>query len=98
MSRALQKARPTQGYRFDIDGLRATAVLAVLVFHAFPAALPGGYAGVDVFFIISGYLISGILARDIDARIFSIWTFYFRRARRIFPALIAMLASCLAFG
>ena len=85
-------------YRPDIDGLRALAVLAVLAYHAFPAVLPGGFVGVDVFFVISGYLISGILAGELDAGRFSLARFYGRRVRRIFPALCLVLASCLAYG
>ncbi|MGZ8289115.1 MAG: acyltransferase family protein [Telluria sp.] len=85
-------------YRSDIDGLRAVAVLAVVVFHAFPALLPGGFIGVDVFFVISGFLITTILAREHAAGSFSFAGFYARRIRRIFPALLAVMASCLAFG
>ena len=86
------------GYRPDIDGLRAVAVLAVVVFHAFPAALRGGFVGVDVFFVISGYLISGIIFQQLRAGRFSLATFYANRVRRIFPALLAMLLACAAAG
>ncbi|VVE90391.1 acyltransferase family protein [Pandoraea bronchicola] len=85
-------------YRADIDGLRAVAVLSVLVFHAFPAALPGGFVGVDVFFVISGYLITSILVNQIDSGRYSILDFYARRVRRIFPALGLVLAASLTFG
>jgi peptidoglycan/LPS O-acetylase OafA/YrhL len=85
-------------FRPDIQGLRAIAVLAVVVFHAWPAALPGGYVGVDVFFVISGYLITGILIKDIENHSFSIVEFYRRRIARIFPALFLMLATVAAFG
>jgi peptidoglycan/LPS O-acetylase OafA/YrhL len=85
-------------YRPDIDGLRALAVLCVMVFHAFPTALPGGFVGVDLFFVISGFLICTILFNSIEAGTFSVWDFYGRRIRRIFPALILVLASCYAFG
>ncbi|MEY5009460.1 MAG: hypothetical protein RLZZ253_599 [Verrucomicrobiota bacterium] len=85
-------------HRPDIDGLRAVAVVAVLVFHAFPALLPGGFAGVDVFFVISGYLISGILYRQLEAGQYSLTGFYLRRVRRIFPALLAMLCMVLLWG
>jgi peptidoglycan/LPS O-acetylase OafA/YrhL len=85
-------------YRPDIDGLRAVAVLAVVLFHAFPALLPGGFIGVDVFFVISGYLISSILLRELQHRQFSIAGFYARRVRRIFPSLLAVMLACLAFG
>jgi peptidoglycan/LPS O-acetylase OafA/YrhL len=85
-------------YRADIDGLRAMAVLAVVVFHAFPAALPGGFVGVDIFFVISGYLITGILLGDLWASQFSISRFYARRVRRIFPALLIVLLATFAMG
>ncbi len=85
-------------YRAYIDGLRAVAVLAVLVFHAFPQALPGGYAGVDVFFVISGFLISGIILTDLRENTFSFIEFYRRRIRRIFPALALVICSCMVFG
>lgn len=87
-------------YRADIDGLRAVAVLSVIFFHAeFPWA-KGGFSGVDVFFVISGYLITGIVRAELDASRFSFTRFYERRARRILPALLlvtaATLAACLA--
>lgn len=85
-------------YRSDIDGLRALAVLAVVLYHAFPALLPGGFAGVDIFFVISGFLIGGILLDDIGRGSFSFADFYARRVRRIFPALLIVMATCLAFG
>ena len=81
-------------YRPDIDGLRALAVLAVVTYHAWPQALPGGFVGVDVFFVISGYLITRILL----APGFSFASFYARRVRRIFPALLIVLATTLAIG
>lgn len=86
------------GYRPDVDGLRALAVSAVLAFHAFPHALPGGFAGVDVFFVISGFLITGILLAELEAGRFSLGGFYWRRVRRIFPALLLVLAATLALG
>jgi len=85
-------------YRPDVDGLRAVAVLAVVAFHAFPGAAPGGFAGVDVFFVISGFLISSIIFDDLKDGRFSFAGFYWRRVRRIFPALILVLAACLALG
>ncbi|MBQ7248638.1 MAG: acyltransferase, partial [Deltaproteobacteria bacterium] len=85
-------------YRPDIDGLRAFAVLSVVAYHAFPETVKGGFIGVDVFFVISGYLIGGIILRDLEQGTFSFWNFYSRRIRRIFPALIVVLASALAFG
>lgn len=86
------------GYRPDIDGLRAIAVMAVLIFHAFPAVLRGGFVGVDIFFVISGYLISKVILTTLERGTFSIVDFYSRRVRRIFPALVTVLASCLVFG
>jgi peptidoglycan/LPS O-acetylase OafA/YrhL len=80
-------------YRPDIDGLRAFAVLFVIGFHFFPNIVTGGFIGVDVFFVISGYLICGILLKDIDRGEFSILRFYSRRIRRIFPALITVLLA-----
>ncbi len=86
-------------YRPDIDGLRAIAVLAVVAFHAFPTAAPAGFLGVDVFFVISGFLITGILIDSInDTGRLDLWGFYRRRIRRIFPALIVVLSSCLVAG
>ena len=86
------------GYRSDVDGLRAVAVLGVIGFHAFPGALPGGFVGVDVFFVISGFLISGIVLRGLAAGSFSSADFYARRIRRIFPGLVLVLTASLAFG
>lgn len=85
-------------YRADIDGLRAVAVLAVIAFHAFPAVLSGGFIGVDVFFVISGYLITGIMLDAAAAGRLSIAGFYGRRIRRIFPALLIVLAAVYAAG
>ena len=83
-----------EGYRAEIDGLRAIAVMAVIVAHAgppFSSLIPGGFLGVDVFFVISGYLITGILLRDLQNDKFSIYRFYERRTRRILPALLFVL-------
>lgn len=85
-------------YRPDIDGLRAIAVLAVVVFHAFPEWLKGGFIGVDVFFVISGFLITSILVGGLRFDTFSFWDFYARRANRIFPALIIVLGTSFVFG
>src|SRR5687768_8357422 len=91
-------AGSSHAYRPDVDGLRAVAVLAVLAFHAFPHAMPGGFAGVDVFFVISGFLITGIILDDLERGRFTIAGFYWRRIRRIFPALILVLTACLVLG
>lgn len=85
-------------YRADIDGMRGIAVLIVVLFHAFPKLIPGGFIGVDIFFVISGYLISTILIAEFEKDAFSYANFYARRARRIFPALILVLSASLAFG
>ena len=79
-------------YRPEVDGLRAIAVLPVVLFHAGHAAFQGGFVGVDIFFVISGYLITSIITEDIRQGRFSIVKFYERRVRRIFPALFAVLA------
>jgi len=85
-------------YRPDIDGLRAIAVLAVLFFHADFSLFSGGYVGVDIFFVISGYLITTIIVREIEKDSFSIANFYERRFRRILPALIVVLIVSLIIG
>jgi peptidoglycan/LPS O-acetylase OafA/YrhL len=85
-------------YRREIDGLRAIAIISVLMFHANMQPFSGGYVGVDVFFVISGYLITTILAAELEQGTYSIVSFYERRARRILPALFAMLAVTLPFG
>jgi peptidoglycan/LPS O-acetylase OafA/YrhL len=89
---------PSERYRPDIDGLRAVAVLAVVFYHAFPEAIGGGFVGVDIFFVISGFLITGIIARELASDRFSLTTFYARRVRRIFPALIVVLSVVLVLG
>lgn len=85
-------------YRPDIDGLRAVAILSVLIFHAFPAYLPGGFVGVDIFFVISGYLISCIIFKGLHTGNFSFLTFYSNRVKRIFPSLITVLVLVYAFS
>lgn len=87
-----------QNYRPDIDGLRAVAILSVIFFHAFPAIVRGGFIGVDIFFVISGYLISGIILKNLKNNLFSFKDFYIRRIRRIFPALLIVLISVYFFG
>lgn len=86
------------GYRPDIDGMRAVAVVAVLAYHAFPRLVPGGFAGVDIFFVISGYLITGIIQHEIREKRFSFANFYARRILRIFPALIVVVLATFMFG
>jgi len=85
-------------YRPDIDGLRGVAILSVVAFHAFPGWITGGFIGVDVFFVISGYLITTIILEGLDRGAFSFRSFYARRIKRIFPALILVLAVTYAFG
>ena len=85
-------------FRKDINGLRAIAVIAVVLFHFFPTSLPGGFAGVDVFFVISGFLMTGIIFRGIEQNNFSILSFYVARANRIIPALAILCATLLVFG
>lgn len=85
-------------YRGEIDGLRAIAVIWVILYHAFPSILPGGFVGVDIFFVISGYLITGLLVHDLEQNQFSLTQFYARRIRRIFPALILVILTVYAFG
>ena len=85
-------------YRPDVDGLRAVAILSVVIFHAFPFRLQGGFVGVDIFFVISGFLISNIIFRSLQRGDFSFTEFYAHRIKRIFPALIVVLTACYAFG
>jgi peptidoglycan/LPS O-acetylase OafA/YrhL len=85
-------------YRPDIDGLRAFAVASVVMFHAFPDLLPGGFIGVDVFFVISGFLISSILFKEIDRGSFTLRDFYSRRIKRIFPTLAIVLIATYFVG
>lgn len=89
---------PEIKYRADIDGLRAVAVLAVIGFHAYPKLIPGGFTGVDVFFVISGFLISALILNRLKRKEFSWIDFYARRVRRIFPALILVLLTVLGVG
>ena len=85
-------------YRPEIDGLRAVAVIPVILFHAGFAGFSGGYIGVDVFFVISGYLITTIIYGEVEQGRFSMWRFYERRARRILPALFVVSLVCIPFA
>lgn len=85
-------------YREDIDGLRALSIAGVVLFHAFPGALTGGFIGVDVFFVISGFLISSIILKKIQSDDFSLVDFYCKRIIRIFPALLSVLIAVYAAG
>ena len=85
-------------YRPEIDGLRGLAVLPVILFHAGFELFGGGFIGVDVFFVISGYLITTILIQEIENKNFSLINFYERRARRILPALFFVMLICIPFA
>lgn len=87
-------------YRSDIDGLRAIAVLLVVFYHAFPRLLTGGFIGVDIFFVISGFLITSIIIHNLNNHVFKFTDFYSRRVRRLAPALIIILifSYCMGFG
>jgi peptidoglycan/LPS O-acetylase OafA/YrhL len=83
-------------YREDINGLRAWAVIAVLLFHFQLPGLGAGFMGVDIFFVISGFLMTAIIVKGLERNNFSIWKFYMARARRILPALMVVIAVLLA--
>ena len=85
-------------YRHEIDGMRALAVISVILFHAKFSFVSGGFVGVDVFFVISGYLITTIILSEHEAETFSLVTFYERRARRILPALFFIVFLCIPFA
>jgi len=85
-------------YRSEIDGFRAIAVVPVILFHAGFETFSGGFVGVDVFFVISGYLITSIILAEMDEGKFSLIHFYERRARRILPALFVVMAFCVPFA
>ena len=85
-------------YRREIDGLRAAAVMPVILFHAGFSLFAGGFIGVDVFFVISGFLITSIILEEICDGTFSLAAFYERRARRILPALFLVILCCLPFA
>jgi peptidoglycan/LPS O-acetylase OafA/YrhL len=96
--RIAARAAAALDFRDDINGLRALAVLGVVVFHADRAWLPGGFSGVDVFFVISGFLISRIILTECVAGRFSLTMFYAKRARRILPALILVVSFVFVLG
>src|SRR5712691_3601829 len=85
-------------YSPDIDGLRAIAILSVIGFHAFPGYVEGGFVGVDIFFVISGFLISGLIFKELEQGNFRFANFYARRIKCIFPALILVISACLVLG
>ncbi|OQR89150.1 acyltransferase 3 [Achlya hypogyna] len=85
-------------YRADIDGLRTVAIIPVLIFHAYPLAFPSGFIGVDIFFVISGFLISSILFKEMATQKFTYANFYSRRIRRIYPVLLVVLATTFGLG
>lgn len=85
-------------YRSDIDGLRALAVIPVVLYHTEVELFSGGFVGVDIFFVISGYLITLIIAEEIRQERFTIIDFYERRIRRIFPALFTVILFCSVFA
>jgi peptidoglycan/LPS O-acetylase OafA/YrhL len=90
--------REHPSYRPDIDGLRAVAIIPVVIFHAFPTLLPGGFIGVDIFFVISGFLISSIIFKGLERKSFSFSSFYANRIKRIFPALLVVLIVSVVIG
>jgi peptidoglycan/LPS O-acetylase OafA/YrhL len=96
MSSQLGGARPPEGYRPDVDGLRAVAVLSVIIFHLSKQLLPGGFLGVDIFFVISGYLITRNILQGVTRGTFTIGEFYRRRIKRIAPVLLVVVAFTLA--
>lgn len=94
----MTRMRQAADYRPDIDGLRAIAVLLVVCFHFFPETIKAGYIGVDIFFVISGYLITSQLTKELSNQKFSVIHFYSRRVRRLFPALLIVLVTGLVVG
>ena len=88
----------SSSYRRDIDALRGISIILVVAFHAFPEWIPGGFVGVDVFFVISGFLITSIILKQIENNTFSFWEFYQRRIRRLFPALLTVLITGMVLG
>lgn len=98
MKMELAIVRPETAYRADIDGLRAVSILLVVGYHAQSWLLPGGFIGVDVFFVISGFLITRIILTEVEDGTFGLVKFYARRIRRIFPALAVVLAASYLIG
>jgi peptidoglycan/LPS O-acetylase OafA/YrhL len=94
MDRSGQSTR----YLPHVDGLRALAIIPVVLYHFFPASCPGGFSGVDVFFVISGFLIVGGITKDLEEGVFSVSDFYVRRIKRIFPAYLGLIAFVLGIG
>jgi peptidoglycan/LPS O-acetylase OafA/YrhL len=94
----MSSVQPPHGYRPDVDGLRALAVSLVVAFHAFPDLVPGGFVGVDIFFVISGFLITGVIWDQYQIGKFTILDFYQRRIRRIFPALLLVSFALYGYG
>jgi peptidoglycan/LPS O-acetylase OafA/YrhL len=95
---SLADGKDQASYRPDIDGLRAISIILVVIFHAFPHLMPAGFVGVDIFFVISGFLISGIILRSLAKGGFKYSVFYSRRIKRIFPALTVALLASLVLG
>lgn len=91
-------SNPHLNYRADIDGLRALAIFFVIIFHAYPKFIRGGFIGVDIFFVISGYLITSIILKGLNQQNFSLLDFYNRRIKRIFPSILVVLTFCLISG
>ena len=88
-----QPFNPPKAFRYDINGLRAWAVVAVVLYHFGVPGFAGGFVGVDVFFVISGFLMTGIIITGLERGNFSLWGFYLARARRIIPALLVLCAE-----
>ena len=95
---SLPTSNSNLSYRADIDGLRAVAVIAVILFHIHVKLLPGGFLGVDIFFVISGYLITTIIHKELIKQRFSLLNFYQRRSKRILHAFLFMLEASTAVG
>jgi len=98
IGKTLPSSTTNSSYRPDIDGLRAVAVLSVLFYHARFDLFAGGFIGVDVFFVISGFLITQLIINQVDKGTFTYSTFYIRRVRRLFPTLLVVVASTLIAG